>query len=164
MEDKLWKCQSFMFLLSEWMEFAMSILIVVGIIVRMVSLPGFLQVIPEGGLDSYLQYLFDFLIGIELIKLLCGNHMSTLLEVLLYAITRHIVIERPDMLESLLGAIAIVLLFVMRGYLHALEKNPKKATRFTPLQRIFTPEPKDPPQEATATSSEKSDAAAPRHS
>ena len=58
----------------------------------------------------------DIVIGIEFIKMLAKHSPGSSLEVLLYAIARHLVVGHDSALENLLSVGAIALIFIVRKY------------------------------------------------
>ena len=69
------------------------------------------------GLSPYLIYLFDIIIGIELIKVLVRKDLDSMVEVLLFTVTRHLIVESGGITENLIGVVAIAILFFIRKYL-----------------------------------------------
>ena len=71
-------------------------------------------------LDAFTDYLsiaFNFVIGIEFIKMLCKHTPETVIEVLLFAIARQLIVEHMTIFQNLIGVIAIAALFATRKYL-----------------------------------------------
>lgn len=58
----------------------------------------------------------DIVIGIEFIKMLAKHSPGSSLEVLLYAIARHLVVGHDSALENLLSVGAIALIFIVRKF------------------------------------------------
>lgn len=56
-------------------------------------------------------------VGLEFVKLLSRQRMTDLLEVLLMAMARQMVVEHLNMIQMLIGVIAIAVLFAIRKYL-----------------------------------------------
>lgn len=67
--------------------------------------------------NNYLSIAFNFVIGIEFIKMLCKHTPETVIEVLLFAIARQLIVEHMTIFQSLLGILAIAILFATRKYL-----------------------------------------------
>ncbi|MBR0281534.1 MAG: hypothetical protein IJQ81_08080 [Oscillibacter sp.] len=123
MVERLHKCRKFIFYLLGWLELFVSALIVLGILLYLTSVPGLLSEIPQGGFNEYLSVLFDILIALELVKLLCRNDLYSMVEILLFAVTRHIIIERLSILETLIGVAAIAILFAIRKFLFLYQET-----------------------------------------
>lgn len=60
---------------------------------------------------------FNLIIGIEMIRMIYLHTQSTVFEVLLFAIARQIIIDHSSSVNSLIGVIAIAILFATRKFL-----------------------------------------------
>ena len=67
--------------------------------------------------NDYLSIAFNFVIGIEFIKMLCKHTPETVIEVLLFAIARQLIVEHMTIFQNLIGVLAIAALFATRKYL-----------------------------------------------
>ena len=56
-------------------------------------------------------------IGIEFVKMLCTHTPETIIEILLFAISRQMIVEHLSATETILGVGAIAGLFAVRKYL-----------------------------------------------
>ncbi len=121
------KSRRVVFSIVGWLEFVVSVFALVGITSHLFGFKGFWDLFCVSGLSDFLKYLFDALIGIEFIKLLCKNDFASMVEVLLFAVTRHLIIQHLETWELLLGVLAIAALFAVRRFLLVrTEKNPDK--------------------------------------
>lgn len=81
------------------------------------------------GLSSIISSAFSLIIGVEFVKMICKPTTGTIVEVLMFAIARGIIIEHAFGLTSLLGVLSIAILFAVRKYLFCdfseEENNPK---------------------------------------
>ena len=68
-------------------------------------------------LQQFLSVAFNVVIGIEFLKMLCRHNLGTVVEVLLFAIARQMVIEHTTPVENLLMVTSIAILFATRKYL-----------------------------------------------
>lgn len=107
--------------LSEWLENIMAAIVLIAIIIAIGSLwapfQEFLHSRSEAG--AFLKYMasvFDIVIGIEFFKLLCKPRKDTMLEVLMFVIARHMIIEHTTAFENLLSIIAISILIIVDRY------------------------------------------------
>ena len=64
----------------------------------------------------FLERSLDIVIGIEFIKMLAKHSPGSSLEVLLYAIARHLVVGHDSAVENLLSVGAIALIFIVRKF------------------------------------------------
>ena len=86
-------------------------------IVPLVELmPGLLTDADSLEIRTFLERALDIVIGIEFIKMLAKHSPGSSLEVLLYAIARHMVVGHESALENLLSVSAIALIFVVRKF------------------------------------------------
>lgn len=118
---------------ASYTEIYLSMIIIMGIIFLSASVIGDLFTIVDGlikgtgtmSITMFLPDAFDLIIGIEFVKMLAKHTPSSAVEVLLFAIARQIIhLNNGQMLEVLLGVLAIALLFAIRKYLsEAIHKS-----------------------------------------
>ena len=121
MTEKLEKLKQGYTNLSEWLEHIMAAIVLIAIVIAIACLwepfKEFLHTRTESG--SFLEYMasvFDIVIGIEFFKLLCKPRKDTMLEVLMFVIARHMIIEHTTAVENLLSIIAISILIIVDRY------------------------------------------------
>ena len=86
-------------------------------IVPLVELmPGLLTDADSLEIRTFLERSLDIVIGIEFIKMLAKHSPGSSLEVLLYAIARHLVVGHDSAVENLLSVGAIALIFIVRKF------------------------------------------------
>ena len=107
---------------SLFLEHIMAGIIFIAIIIAIIGLwEPFLDFVAhreENG--SFLHFagtVFSVVIGIEFFKLLCTPGKDTLLEVLMFVVARHMIIEETSPMENLISIITIALLFVIDFFL-----------------------------------------------
>lgn len=102
------------------LEILLSGLVLIGLLLSMVPLlqwmPGLLFDGNDVEVSTFLQRALDIVIGIEFIKMLAKHSPGSSLEVLLYAIARHLVVGHDSALENLLSVGAIALIFIVRKF------------------------------------------------
>lgn len=105
---------------SSLLEVLLSGLVLVGLVFSAVPLirwmPGLLVDGNDTEIRTFLERSLDIVIGIEFIKMLAKHSPGSSLEVLLYAIARHLVVGHDSALENLLSVGAIALIFIMRKF------------------------------------------------
>ena len=69
---------------------------------------------------TFLERALDIVIGIEFIKMLAKHSPGSVLEVLLYAIARHMIVGHEDAVQNLVSVGAIALIFIIRKYFFVL--------------------------------------------
>ena len=105
---------------SSLLEILLSGLVLIGLLLSAVPLirwmPGLLIDGNEVEIRTFLERSLDIVIGIEFIKMLAKHSPGSSLEVLLYAIARHLVVGHDSAFENLLSVGAIALIFVVRKF------------------------------------------------
>ena len=103
------------------LETLLSGIVLVALLISIVPLvqriPGLF--VDGNGVEVYdfLTRALDIVIGIEFIKMLAKHSPGSVLEVLLYAIARHMIVGHEDALQNLVSVLAIALIFVIRRFL-----------------------------------------------
>ena len=113
----LHKIQKNMVHFMGYVEFFVSLLVIAGILFRLTALPSHFAPVAGNGMSSYLQYLFDILIAVELIKLLCSHELASMVEIFMFAVSRKAIIEHLSVTENLISVVAITILFAVRKFL-----------------------------------------------
>lgn len=72
---------------------------------------------PSEAFSKFLTDAFTLIIGVEFIKMVAKHSPGSVLEVLLFAIARQMVVQHSTPLDNLLSIVAILLIFVIRRYL-----------------------------------------------
>ena len=68
-------------------------------------------------IEGFLEKVMLLAIALEFVKMLCKHTPSTVIDVLLFAIARQIVVEHTTTLDNLIGIVALAGLFATRKYL-----------------------------------------------
>ncbi len=129
MAKTLHKIRKALFYTVSCMELLAAVMIAVGILAHLFLIRPYFTIFGLEGLDSYLEYLFDALIGIELVKLLCRHDLTSMVEVLLFAVTRYLILHHGDSLSVLLGVISIGVLFAVRKFLFIHPETKEETAR-----------------------------------
>ena len=99
------------------LEVVLSGIVLVGLLFSIVPLlqwmPGLIVDGNEVEVYEFLTRALDIVIGIEFIKMLAKHSPGSVLEVLLYAIARHMIVGHEDAVQNLVSVIAIALIFVL---------------------------------------------------
>lgn len=104
---------------SEYLEIVLAVYLVIVLILvigrtLVVETP---LIFTEGAsIHHFLEGSLTLAIAIEFLKLLCMHTPGTLIEVLLFAIARHMIVEHLTPLQNLLIVISIAVLFLIRKY------------------------------------------------
>lgn len=109
--------------LSGWVEIFISIVLVIAIVIFSIGLVKNLYDIVTTGHDrmgyfsEFLGNAFQIVIGVEFIKMLCKHTPSTVVEVLMFAMARQMVVEHTTPVDNLLCVLGITILFIIRRFL-----------------------------------------------
>ncbi len=117
--------QSFIFNTAMLLELLVALIVIVALVIMFAHVPVDLKVLVESGeFNQFLKKMFDLIIGIELLKMLCRHDLDSIVEVLLFSVAREMIIEHMPIYFELVGIIAIAILFLVRKYLFvaALDK------------------------------------------
>ena len=122
---------------SSLLEILLSGLVLIGLLLSAVPLirwmPGLLIDGNEVEIRTFLERSLDIVIGIEFIKMLAKHSPGSSLEVLLYAIARHLVVGHDSALENLLSVGAIALIFIVRRFFFVPAFGPFARAKRHPL-------------------------------
>ena len=66
---------------------------------------------------EFLSNALSLVVGVEFIKMLCRHSAQNVVEVLLFATARQMVVEHLETWQTLIGVAAIAILFAIRKYL-----------------------------------------------
>ena len=98
------------------LEVVLSGIVLVALLMSIVPLvelmPGLLTDADSLEIRTFLERALDIVIGIEFIKMLAKHSPGSVLEVLLYAIARHMIVGHEDAVQNLVS----VLIFIIRKY------------------------------------------------
>lgn len=116
------KLNDIIYVISRYTEIVLSIILLIVIILLIFPvLYNFIKIpILEITLNQFTDFLgnaLSLLIGVEFVKMLARHTAENLLEVLMFAIARQMVVEHLNMFETLIGVIALGTIFSIRKYL-----------------------------------------------
>lgn len=112
----------FIEILAEVLEIVVAVIVLCGFVISVIPLlqdmPGLLSNDNSYTFHVFLEHAFNLVIGIEFIRMLIRHTPGSALEVLLFAIARHMVLDGSSGLELLLGVASIAGIFAIRKYLY----------------------------------------------
>lgn len=118
---KKWSASGILNKCVSTIELAIALLLVVAILVL------FVQMIIKYGSIAFMEGTFDFsdflsqalnlIIGIEFTRMLYKHTTDTIIDVLLFATARYLIIDHSNPTGTLIGVISIGILFLIRKYL-----------------------------------------------
>ena len=113
---------SIIYNISRYTEIVLSIIILV-----VIALAGIRLIMEVAGtavpdmdtefFTSFLSQALSLVVGVEFVKMLCRHSAQTVVEVLMFATARQMVVEHLRTWETLIGVIAIGILFAIRKFL-----------------------------------------------
>ena len=74
---------------------------------------------------TYLDQIFVIVIGIEFLQMLCRPNSDNIMEVLIFLVARHMIVSETTPFEDFISVISIILLCVLRRYLHDTREKAK---------------------------------------
>lgn len=113
---------SIIYNISRYTEIALSIVILVvialaGIRLIMEIADTSISTMDTQFFTAFLSQALSLVVGVEFVKMLCQHSAQTVVEVLMFATARQMVVEHLGPGETLLGVISIAVLFAIRKYL-----------------------------------------------
>ena len=103
--------------------FSLIIVIAFKVVEILAGMVGFQIVIITMEYERILSTVLTLVIGVEFTKMLCKHTPETVIDVLLFAMARQIVIYHDSSLDLLLGIIAIVGLFAAKKFFTKNDPN-----------------------------------------
>lgn len=123
--------QGLLYEIAFYLELAAAALVIVLIVCQVVGLA--IDMFSDVGkltnsdqFTHFLELALNIVVGIEFLKMLCRHSMDAVIEVLLFTLARHLIVNQHSMVEGLLCIVSIAILFVVRKYLFIpkIDKNP----------------------------------------
>ncbi|MEG1594959.1 MAG: phosphate-starvation-inducible PsiE family protein [Lachnospiraceae bacterium] len=120
------KSNSFLLKTAHILEIVVGVILIAAILISIVPLiSGVIGLYRSGGnvnaFQTVLGQMFNVIIGIEFLKMICRYNMDSVIEVLLFTLARQMVIEHGTPVGNLLTIIAIAVMFVIRKFLFVKE-------------------------------------------
>lgn len=84
-------------------------------------------------LQSYLTTAMTIIIGIEFVKMIFSYTIDTVVEVMMLAVARQMVLTHTSPIENLITIVSVALLFVIRKYLFVRQLDHQEHSRDYPL-------------------------------
>lgn len=98
----------------------LSIILVSGVLVSFVGIPNLFTAIINGkpsAMIDLLEFAATAIIGIELVYVIIAQNLESVIEILMIALTRELLIKSWDTWEIVLGIVGIGILFAVKKYL-----------------------------------------------
>ncbi len=116
MNHLLHKVQAVFFRLAMWFEVVFALVIFAGVVVHLTHIPGILMNREKEFID-FLQFLLEGLVGLELIMMLCRHDLDSIIEVMIFTVTKYLVVNHESAVGILIGVAAVAVLFAIRKFL-----------------------------------------------
>lgn len=113
--------------LCDAFEIVISVLVGLGLIATLVTyiVPGMMTLFHSStGTEQFLTYLgdvFNIVVGLEFMKMLCKPSSDNVIEVLVFLVSRHMIIEAHSAQDIFLSVISVSILFLIRRLLHIIK-------------------------------------------
>ncbi len=122
MKKILHKTRNILFESCNFLELLMAIIVLAAILIACCSLgSAFLEFwgdrFSKEAFLVFVGYVFNILIGIEFLKMLCQPSEDTVLEVLIFLVARHMILDHTTVAENLVTIISIGILFAIKKYI-----------------------------------------------
>lgn len=121
MEDKI---TNSIMAFTKWMELILALSIIIAVIIStkdifilMKQIYSARQMELYNLFNNFLSHILLLIIGLELIETLITHTPSSIIDIMLFAISRKMLIHSSNAYELLVGAIAIAILFATRRFL-----------------------------------------------
>lgn len=125
------KVQAILHEIAFYLELIAALLVVILIVFQIVGLGidmlSDVSVLTDSDFFThFLELALNIVVGIEFLKMLCRHNMDAVIEVLLFTLARHLIVNQHSMVEGLLCIVSIAILFVVRKYLFVpkIDKDP----------------------------------------
>lgn len=122
------KIRKRLFEMGEAVELVMAGAVICAIFVGVLALvPEFLHYwnnrMQDGAFLGFVDAVLDIVIGVEFVKMLCKPNSKNIIEVLIFLISRHMIVQKTTAMEDLLAVISICILFFFRRFMDATKKD-----------------------------------------
>lgn len=121
MKNMYEKAKDVLLSVCHFLEVIMSFVLVMVIVIAgarlLIDMGNIFTGEPVARLESFIGNVMTVAIGVELVKMLAQHDASTIVEVLMFAIARMMIVNHGSTLEILFGVVAIAILFATRKYL-----------------------------------------------
>lgn len=116
--------------ICELLELIVAVLVLVGILLSICSLVKDFAIFRDilnhtESFRTYLDQIFVIVIGIEFLQMLCRPNSDNVMDVLIFLVARHMIVSETTPFEDFISVISIILLCVLRRYLHDTRERTK---------------------------------------
>ena len=114
----LCKYQTFLLKVSSILEIIIAcIVLITTIFVSCLVVLNTITSIQNGNfvMEDFMSLSLSMIVGIEFVKMLLLHTPESIIEVLLYAVARQIILSHESALENLIGVLAVAVIFMLRS-------------------------------------------------
>lgn len=136
---KMTKLKHFIINASLYLENVLAIIITIAIVIGMIDLIKYIVMIFQTNtietydvFQKFLGHTLLLVVGVEMVAMLVKHTPGSVIEVLLYAVARKMLISNAHMLEFLLGIISIASIFAIKKYLYVSNIQDSEAINIFP--------------------------------
>ncbi|MEA4987768.1 MAG: phosphate-starvation-inducible PsiE family protein [Anaerovorax sp.] len=138
-KQNMGKMANLIFYLCSLLEGIISIIILLAIVIETILLVERFNVfefgqLSSGQINSILGSILWLVIGLEFIKMLMEHSHGAVLEVLLFAIARQMIVDHTTMIENFFAVAAIAGIFAIRKFLYNKEEDKEPILGLNPLK------------------------------
>ena len=115
------------------LEIAISVLVIVGVLIGLLEFPEYFTLIGKANtLDTYevfqrfLGYALLLIVGVELVLMILYHSTQAILELILFVISRKMLIHASTMFEVFLGTLSIGIIFLIVLIMRFMKQGRKK--------------------------------------
>lgn len=117
-------------IVTEVFELAVAVIVMAGFVINVIpfikDMPSLLDNSNDYTFHIFLEHAFNLVIGIEFIRMLIRHTPGSALEVLLFTIARHMVLDSGNGIELVFGVAAIAGIFAIRKFLYVKSFDPSQ--------------------------------------
>ena len=125
------RVRELMSVVSSVFELLVAVLLLVALFAALLGLVQSLspaQLVKDPELFSeFLSLASTLVIGVEFVNMLCNHSMGVVIEIMLLAIARQMIVSHTSPLENLLAVLSVGLLYLFRKYLYIPSLDRKTA-------------------------------------
>lgn len=124
----LQKISSVFWNIINFVEILMAIIVFIGVIISIIdSIPMVANIWSQkkgmAGLNQLIESIFSVVIAVEFLKMLLKPTSKTVIEVLVFLIARHMIVQKTSVVEDLISVISICLLLILQFFLKKMQSS-----------------------------------------
>ena len=105
--------------ISEYIELVIALILTVALVAAVIGMFANIKDILDGTkvLNETLEYALTLVVAIEFIKMLVKNTPGSVIEVILFAVARQVIISHSGALENLIGVLGVAVIYATWKFL-----------------------------------------------